>query len=109
MMKNYKKTNLIEWETGQVKGFKGKSLIDLKNGGLKLVKVDTFASYPSHVHPDKTEYTYILEGNPKITIGGESYSGEKGDFFIFPKSINHSIENPHEKECFLLVGAIKEE
>lgn len=106
-MINYKKTDSLEWETGKVKGFKGKELIDLNNGGLKMVKVDPFATYPSHIHPDKTEYAYVLEGNPKITIGEVVYHGAKGDFFVFPKSITHSIDNPLDKECLLLVGAIK--
>ncbi len=105
-MENYKKTNLMDWETGKVKGFNGKNLIDLKNGGLKMVKVDSFATYPSHLHHNKTEYVYVLEGSPKIAIGKVNYAGEKGDFFIFPKSIKHSIDNPTDSECLLLVGAI---
>lgn len=107
-MENYKKTSSLKWETGKVKGFKGKELIDMSKGGLKLVKVNPFATYPSHIHPDKTEYAYVLEGSPKMTIGETIYTGEKGDFFIFPKSIKHSIDNPHAIECTLLVGAIKD-
>lgn len=105
-MGNYKKTNLLDWVSGKVKGFQGKNLIEIENGGLKKVKVDSFATYPSHLHPEKTEYIYVLEGNPKITIGDEIYSGEKDDFFILPNSIKHSIENPFDSECLLLVGAI---
>ena len=32
---NYKKTNIIDWEIGKIKGFSGKNLINLKKGGLK--------------------------------------------------------------------------
>jgi len=105
-MENYKKTNLMEWETGKVKGFSGKNLINLGNGRLKKVKVAPFSTYPSHLHPNKTEFIYVLEGNPKITIGQNNYDGEKDDFFILPYSIKHSIDNPTDSECFLLVGAI---
>jgi len=105
-MENYKKTDLMDWETGKVEGFRGKNLIDLENGGLKMVKVDSFATYPSHLHPNKTEFIYVLEGSPKITIGENNYNGEKGDFFILPNSIKHSIANPVDSECLLLVGAI---
>lgn len=105
-MDNYKKTDLLNWVSGKVKGFQGKNLIDMDNGGLKKVKVDPFATYPSHLHPDKTEYIYVLEGNPKITIGNDIYHGEKGDFFILPNAIKHSIANPCDAECLLLVGAI---
>ena len=96
----------MNWETGKVKGFSGKNLIDLKNGGLKLVKVEAFASYPVHLHPDKTEYVYILEGSPIIGIDETNYIGKKGEFFIFPDAIKHSIQNPTDSECLLLVGAI---
>jgi quercetin dioxygenase-like cupin family protein len=105
-MGNYKKTDLMDWVSGKVHGFKGKSLIEMENGGLKKVKVDSFATYPSHLHHKKTEFIYVLEGNPKITIDDEIYNGEKGDFFILPISIKHSIANPFDSECLLLVGAI---
>ena len=96
----------MDWKTGKIKGFSGKNLIDVKNGGLKMVKVDSFAAYPSHLHPNKTEFIYVLEGSPKIYIGDSNYSGEKGDFFILPNSVKHSITNPVDSECLLLVGSI---
>ena len=105
-MENYKNTNLMDWVSGKVKGFRSKNLVDMENGGLKKVKIDPFATYPSHVHPTKTEYIYVLEGSPKISIGSENYNGEKGDFFILPTSIKHGIGNPNSVECILLVGAI---
>ena len=106
IMENYKNTNLMDWVSGKVKGFRSKNLVEMENGGLKKVKVDSFATYPSHLHPNKTEYIYVLEGSPKISIGDEIYNGEKGDFFILPNSTKHSIANPFDSECLLLVGAI---
>ncbi len=106
-MSNYKKTDQLDWVSGKVKGFHGKKLIDMGNGSLKMVKVDAFATYPVHLHPKKTEYIYVLKGNPKITIGDEVHAGEKGDFFILPISVKHSIENPFDTVCQLLVGAIQ--
>lgn len=104
--KYYKKTDLMSWETGKIKGFSGKDLINLKNGALKIVKVNPSSTYPKHLHPDKTEFIYVLEGNPQITIGEEKFLGERSDFFILPSVVNHSIENHTSKECLLLVGAI---
>ena len=106
-MENLKKTNSMDWETGKVKGFSGKSLIEVDNGGLKKVKVDPFSIYPTHLHPDKTEFIYVLEGTPKITVGEHIYNGEKDDFFSLPESVKHSIENPANSRCILLVGALK--
>lgn len=105
-MENYKKTSLMEWEAGKVKGFSGKNLIDMENGVFKMVKVDSFSAYPSHQHPNKTEFIYVLEGSPKITIAEKDYEGEKDDFFVLPSSIKHSIENTSDSACILLVGAI---
>lgn len=105
-MENYKKTDTMDWGSGRVKGFSGKSLIDLKNGGFKMVKVDALATYPLHLHPNTTEFIYVLEGQPKVTIGADIYNGSQGDFFTLPNAIKHSIENPTETECILLVGAI---
>jgi quercetin dioxygenase-like cupin family protein len=99
----------LEWEYGKVKNFYGKTLLDKNNGGIKLVKVSEKAIYPIHQHPNKTEFIYILEGNPIITIGEEKIPGEKGEFFILPNSVIHAIENKNESnECLLLVGSIKE-
>lgn len=106
-MENYKKTNSLEWKSGKVKGFSGRSLIDLENGSFKMVKVEPFATYPIHLHPNKTEFIYVLEGNPTIAIGEDNFKGEKGDFFTLPHSIKHSIDNPTNEECLLLVGAIE--
>ena len=53
------------------------------------------------------EMIYVLEGNPKIRVGDEIYNGEKGDFFTLPSLIKHSIENPFDSGCLLLIGAIR--
>lgn len=106
-MDEYKNNEKLNWVSGKVKGFHGKELIEMENGNLKMIKVDPFALYPIHQHPNKTEYAYVLDGIVKIVIGEEIYKGHKGDFFIFPKSTKHSIENPFENDCLLLIGSIK--
>ncbi len=106
-MKNPKKVKSMDWVSGKVKGFQGKSLIEMENGSLKMIKVAPFATYPDHLHPNKTEYAFVLKGKLKITIDNEVYNGQKDDFFIFPNAIKHRIENPFDEECLLLIGAIK--
>lgn len=96
-----------DWISGKVKGFRGKQLIEQDSGGLKIVKVDGFSVYPEHIHPDKTEFAYVLQGKPEMLIGGKKYAGEKDDFFIFHPGVNHSIKNPSEKECLLIIGSFK--
>lgn len=106
-MKNYIKPDLLNWENTKIKGFSSKQLIEMKNGGLKLIKVEPGSSYPLHNHPDKTEYIYVLEGMPEIIIGEDKYTGEQGEFFILDESVKHSIKNDGSKDCILLIGAIK--
>jgi len=99
----------LPWTEGRVKNFFGKDLIQLKNGGLKLVKVAAGAVYPVHQHPDKTEYAYVLDGRPAFRIDEMVYQGSTGDFFIFPSKVRHAIINESSSECLLLVGAIMNE
>lgn len=105
-MKNKIKQNTISWEHGKVSGFKGKNLLNLANGTLKLIKIEPLATYPEHIHPDKTEFAYVLEGNPSFKIDTINYESEKGDFFIFPVTKKHAILNKTNNHCLLFVGAI---
>ena len=105
-MENKISQSELDWNEGKIKGFFGKELILLKNGGLKLIKVVPLASYPEHLHPDKTEYAYVLEGTPEFMIDKERYQGKAGDFFIFPSKIKHTIKNKTNFECILLIGSI---
>lgn len=102
------KPEKLDWKSGKVNGFFSKQLIDMENGGLKLIKVEPASEYPLHFHPDRTEFIYVLEGAPGITIADKYHTGNQGDFFILPRSVKHAISNKHSSECILLVGAIKD-
>ena len=106
-MENKIKPDLLDWSVGKVKGFYGKDFITMDKGGVKLVKIDPLAEYPEHVHPDKTEYAYVIAGNPEMMIDNLQYTSEPGDFFIFPTAKRHAIKNKTEVECLLLISAIK--
>lgn len=45
----------------------------------------------SHMHPDMTEYWFILEGKGQITVGDETYDIEPGDLVITPPLKPHGI------------------
>lgn len=106
-MKTKISTKELIWKEGKVKGFFGKELISLTNGGFKLIKIAPLATYPEHLHPEKTEYAYVLEGTPEFTIDSETHKSKTGDFFIFPSNIKHAILNNTNLECLLLIGAIQ--
>lgn len=99
-------TDLIEWTSSKVKGFLSKELINLNNGGLKLVKIEPHSKYPIHEHPDKTEFVYVLQGNPEFLIDNICHKGSQGMFFIFPAKSSHAIFNESSSACLILVGAI---
>ncbi|MCC7532510.1 MAG: cupin domain-containing protein [Bacteroidia bacterium] len=96
-----------EWKESSIKKFFSKNLLDLPNGTVKILRVDALAEYPIHIHPDKTEYIYVLSGNPELIIGDDEYACSPNDFYILPATIKHAILNKTAKECILLVGAIK--
>lgn len=100
-------TGDLDWKEGKVKNFFGKELINLENGSLKLVKIASHVEYPLHVHPDKTEYCYVLEGQLSCNIGEENFNGSAGDFFIFPCNTHHALANHSNEDCIVLVGAIR--
>lgn len=105
--KNYKvDVTDLDWKTGQVKGFLGKEFIQLSNGGVKLVLIEPMAIYPVHIHPDKTEFAYVIDGNPEFFIDSEYFIGKSGDFFIFPSNVKHSIKNNTAVESLVLIGSI---
>lgn len=100
-------TDELEWKEGRVKNFFGKELLNMDNGTFKLVKVAPHSGYPEHLHPDKTEFIYVLKGFPEFTIGADKYSAQPNEFYIFPADVKHAILNHSDDECVLMVGGIK--
>lgn len=106
-MSNKIEPNNMNWTKGKVEGFLGKDLLSLDSGTIKIVKVLPLSGYPEHLHPDKTEYAYVLDGMPEFTIDTETYKGKAGEFFIFPTNTIHSIKNNTDMECLILVGSLR--
>ncbi len=78
----------------------------MNQNSVKLIKAAPGSVYPEHIHPEKTEYAFVLEGNVDITINGDSFDGKAGDFFVFPKQQKHAIKNTSTHDCVLLIGAL---
>jgi len=97
-----------EWKEGRVKNFFGKDLLSLDNGSVKLVRVVSQAIYPEHIHPDRTEYVYVLKGFRNFQIDQEEFSAKPDEFYVFPSKVKHAIRNYCDSECLLLVGNIKD-
>lgn len=100
-------TEVLSWTAGKIKGFCSKELISRETGGFKLIKIDPHSIYPEHIHPDKIEYIYVMEGNPEFVINTDLHKSKPGDFFIFPEKTKHTISNNGDVHCIILVGSLK--
>jgi len=106
--KNYFQIDELVCHEGKVKGFYGADLLNLAQGGIKIVKVAAKANYPVHIHPDKTEFVYLINGSVNCYIESEQYNLNPGNFAVFPLGVTHKIENPTNFEATLLIGNIKD-
>jgi quercetin dioxygenase-like cupin family protein len=102
------KTSFV-FQEGKVKGFSGADLLSLKNGSIKLVQINPKSDYPIHIHPDKTEFLYVLKGVVTCQVDADNYIVNEGDFITFPAKSKHKIENCSTDSATVLVGGIKEE
>ena len=57
---------------------------------------------PSHVH-ESGESVYVLEGQVRYHIGGETHEGGPGTFFYIPAGIEENFEPADENSVRLLV------
>lgn|SRR5690606_17735327 len=105
---NTLRTTFLKWTPGKIPGFLGKDLLNIEQATIKLVKVEPHSKYPEHIHPDKTEFAFVIEGKPEFIINQINYVSEIHDFFIFPQNLPHSIINNTDKICLLIVGGIKQ-
>lgn len=96
----------INWTESKINGFLFHQLIEDKNGTLKFTKIEPNSMYPEHIHPDKTEYVVVMEGNPEITVAQEKHKPNPGDVIVLPRNIHHSIGNYSEKSATVLIGAV---
>jgi quercetin dioxygenase-like cupin family protein len=53
-----------------------------------------FGPVEPHVHPDKTDSFYILEGELEFTIGDETVRAGPGAFVAAPAGVRHGFRNP---------------
>ena len=104
---NALRTTFLKWTSGKIPGFLGKDLLNTDQATIKLVKVEPHSKYPEHIHPDKTEFAFVIEGNPEFIINQINYVSEVHDFFIFPSNLPHSIINNTNQPCLLLIGGLK--
>ena len=93
--------------TGEILGILG----DISSvGELKKLQIDFeilpsgHRSAPAHSHSEKEECMYVLEGSPKISLGGDVVQLKPGEFVTIPPcKTPHMIFNDSSNEVKLLV------
>lgn len=65
---------------------------------------DRQMSVPLHVHSHEDEFWYVLEGEIRFTIDGETRTGRPGTFAYIPKGVPHTFQIVTETARWFGVG-----
>ncbi|MGB9664389.1 MAG: cupin domain-containing protein [Ignavibacteria bacterium] len=93
-----KLTESIEYQDNSIVS---KQIIKKPNGNVTLFAFDKGESLAEHTSPYEA-LVQILEGKMVVTIGGQPYILEEGDFILLPSDISHSLF-AEEKSKMLLI------
>ena len=99
-------TSELPWQSTPVTGVTAKELVHQPHGSAKLIRLAPGAEYPTHQHPDRDEYVYVLSGTLTASAFGEPTEAIAGDFTVVPKGVPHALANYTETDVMLWVGAI---
>ncbi len=99
-------TRELPWQSTPVKGVTVKELVHQPHGTAKLIRLAPGAEYPTHQHPDRDEYVYVLSGTLTASVFGEPYEALPGDFTLVPKGTPHALANYTDQDVTTWVGAI---
>jgi mannose-6-phosphate isomerase-like protein (cupin superfamily) len=61
-----------------------------------------FSGPPPHVHRRIEHTWYVLEGNPRVQLGQQSYQTSTGACVYIPKGVVHTFSNPGNTPCRML-------
>lgn len=57
---------------------------------------------PIHTHRDEDEYSFVLEGEVGVQIGGETITARPGDLVCKPRGVPHAFWNASDEPARLL-------
>src|SRR5215472_2705988 len=58
---------------------------------------------PAHVHPDRVEAFWVLDGEAEFELGGDRVRATVGSFVLVPGGVAHTFGAPPERAARLLV------
>jgi quercetin dioxygenase-like cupin family protein len=80
--------SMVAFQSGAVVS---RTLINKKTGTITLFSFDKEEGLSEHTAPYDA-FVYVLDGEVKITLGGEPYSLKKGESIIMPAEIPHALK-----------------
>ncbi len=69
---------------------------------VKIIEVNPKGILSLQSHSKRTEFWYVLEGNPVFVIGKRKKKCRKGDSVNFGKNVKHRIVNKANKKARIL-------
>ena len=70
---------------------------DDKDFMVRKIKIEASGSMPNHTNIIQHQQ-YVLEGEAKVVVGGDTYHAKKGDFIYIPAGVAHYYEACYGKE-----------
>jgi quercetin dioxygenase-like cupin family protein len=74
------------------------------NGTVKFLRFEAEKAYPTHHHPDRTEWLYVISGEMNAEIDHDTHKLEKGEFALFPVNSEHSLSAGPDGAVVLVVA-----
>ena len=71
---------------------------------VKIISINPNSSLSLQYHNNRTEFWYIISGNPIVTVGEKIISAKAGDEFTVEKKELHQIEAKDEAVQFLEIA-----
>ena len=102
MPETSKLTDLVNYEEGSIAS---RTIIDKKSASVTVFAFDKFQEIVEHILPYEALF-YVLEGEAKVTISGNSHTVKEGEMIMLPANKPHAI-NAKSKFKMILI-TIKE-
>lgn len=93
------KTLTVEKPWGQFKQFTKNEITT-----VKVISINKDSSLSLQYHNNRTEFWYILSGNPTVTVGEKKTEAKPGDEFMITRLEKHQIEAKDQIVEFLEIA-----
>jgi quercetin dioxygenase-like cupin family protein len=86
-------------QIGQVK-----ASVNQTNGRFEVIEYAGPATPPPHVHRQREEAFYILEGSFRFVLGDQSVEAPVGSFIFIPRGTRHGFTAPAGSRALLFIA-----